>query len=472
MTAISARFHGWGGRSTPWRLRRPGGAAQGSRGRADRRGGLVAPGDGLRAHRRRSIPASASYSAIVVHGHRLDLRLLVAPHQWADQRHLPGDGSSARWPSSIPRRRYDAYQATFLLGSWSRLAADPDRRLSHLGDLTRYISESVVLGFMARSAGLYAGRGSAGSRQPAGNPATKGTVISCWCTRLSRLLTLTGQGPDQRACAGARPRFHDRAGRGRAAPRRAAPPAAHRHAARARRRRVGRRPGSAGRDPGAHGGPLRVATIGRVPASLRRAPTSRRSRISALGEGPLGQARWLIAVLGLLEALAILESRSPTRRASRSTITASAWPRGLANLGGGFFQCLPGSGSLTRSAINYQSGAVSRVSGLLTAGAVALVVMLWAPLARYVPKSALAGILLVTAARLIDWRRLRYAVRASRFDAGLVLVTALSAIFIGVEFSILIGVGLSICTGVRPAGRAPQGDRAGRRRRQRHPRAR
>ena len=35
---------------------------------------------------------------------------------------------------------------------------------------------------------------------------------------------------------------------------------------------------------------------------------------------------------------------------------------GLANLGGGFFQCMPGSGSLTRSAINFQAGAVSRCS--------------------------------------------------------------------------------------------------------------
>ncbi len=37
---------------------------------------------------------------------------------------------------------------------------------------------------------------------------------------------------------------------------------------------------------------------------------------------------------------------------------------GIGNLSGGFFQCLPGSGSLTRSAINYQSGALTRVSGI------------------------------------------------------------------------------------------------------------
>jgi SulP family sulfate permease len=86
---------------------------------------------------------------------------------------------------------------------------------------------------------------------------------------------------------------------------------------------------------------------------------------------------------------------------------------------------------------------VSRFSGVFAAGTVAVVVLLFAPSARYIPKAALAGLLLVTAARLIDWKRLSYAVRASRYDAGLVFVTAFSAVFISVEFSILIGVALS-----------------------------
>jgi sulfate permease, SulP family len=86
---------------------------------------------------------------------------------------------------------------------------------------------------------------------------------------------------------------------------------------------------------------------------------------------------------------------------------------------------------------------VSRFSGVIAAGTVAAVVLVFAPYARFIPKAALAGLLLVTAARLIDWKRLSYAVRASRYDAGLVLVTAFSAVFISVEFSILIGVALS-----------------------------
>jgi SulP family sulfate permease len=56
----------------------------------------------------------------------------------------------------------------------------------------------------------------------------------------------------------------------------------------------------------------------------------------------------------------------------------------------------------------------------------------------------LAGLLFVTAARLIDWNRLGYAIRASRFDAALVAATAFTAIFISVEDSILVGVTLSI----------------------------
>src|ERR1700733_15047531 len=127
-----------------------------------------------------------------------------------------------------------------------------------------------------------------------------------------------------------------------------------------------------------------------------------------------------IAFLGLLEALAIAKSIANTTRQSLD-YNRQCLAEGLANLGGGFFQCLPGSGSLTRSAVNYQAGAATRASGVFTAATVAVVVAFMAPLARYIPKAALAGLLLVTAARLVDWRRLFYALRASRYDAGLVL---------------------------------------------------
>ncbi len=117
---------------------------------------------------------------------------------------------------------------------------------------------------------------------------------------------------------------------------------------------------------------------------------------------------------------------------------------GIGNLSGGFLQCLPGSGSLSRSAINFQSGARTRFSGVLAAVMIAIAVLVLAPLTKYIPKAALAGLLILTAARLINLKRLRYTFRASGYDVGLVLITVFTAIFIDIEYSILTGVILSI----------------------------
>ena len=149
-----------------------------------------------------------------------------------------------------------------------------------------------------------------------------------------------------------------------------------------------------------------------------------------------------IALLGLLEAIAIAKSIAAK---TRQTVDCNrqCLAEGLANLGGGFFQCIPGSGSFTRSAINFQAGAVSRLSGVISAVGVALAVLLFADFAGYVPRPALAGLLFVTAWRLVDRGRVAYCLRASPFDRNVALATAGAAVFVSIEFSILIGVFLS-----------------------------
>jgi len=183
-----------------------------------------------------------------------------------------------------------------------------------------------------------------------------------------------------------------------------------------------------------------ISVVGSVPRNL---PVPHIPQIQFWWVKEMSGSALAIAFLGLLEALAIAKSIANTTRQALD-YNRQCLAEGLANLTGGFFQCLPGSGSLTRSAINFQAGAVSRVSGIFAAGTVALTLVALAPFARYIPKAALAGLLLVTAVRLVDWKRLSYAMRASRYDAALVLVTAFSAVCISVEFSILIGVALSI----------------------------
>jgi sulfate permease, SulP family len=192
-----------------------------------------------------------------------------------------------------------------------------------------------------------------------------------------------------------------------------------------------------------------VAVIGSLKAGL---PTPHVPEIHWNWIGQLSSSAVAIAFLGLLEALSIAKSIAHRTHQPLDN-NRQCRAEGVANLVGGFFDCLPGSGSLSRSAINYQAGAVTRFSGVVTAVAVAVAMLLLTPLTRYIPKAALAGLLLVTAVRLIDVERLRYTLRASRYDAGLVAITALAALLIGVEFSILIGVALSILLFVPRAAR-------------------
>jgi SulP family sulfate permease len=328
-----------------------------------------------------------------------------------------------------PDARFDAYQATFLLGimigSIQILIA-----VFKLGDLTRYISESVVIGFMA-GAGTLVGLTQLGNFLGIRDRGTGQQHV------LYRIyLTLTGGHVNPRALG---------IGVGtivlvvvlRKLARKYHLPQFDMLLALIAAAVVAAAFGWS--KPGLDGKTL-ISVVGSVPRSL---PVPHIPEIKFWWIKELSGSALAIAFLGLLEALAIAKSIANHTR-QQLDYNRQCMAEGLANLTGGFFQCLPGSGSLTRSAINFQAGAVSRFSGVVAAGTVAVVVLLFAPSARYVPKAALAGLLLVTAARLVDWKRLRYALRASRYDAGLVLVTALSAVFISVEFSILIGVAISI----------------------------
>src|SRR6185295_5889526 len=91
-------------------------------------------------------------------------------------------------------------------------------------------------------------------------------------------------------------------------------------------------------------------------------------------------------------------------------------------------------------------------SGVVSAAAVALTMLVFAPYARFIPRSALAGLLMITAASMVNPRDLRYHMRASRFDAAIVAVTAIAALAISIEFCVLIGVFMSFMLAVPRTG--------------------
>ena len=183
----------------------------------------------------------------------------------------------------------------------------------------------------------------------------------------------------------------------------------------------------------------RVKIVGPIPAALPsfQPPDLKWEQIRLMAG-----STFAIAVLGLLEAVAMAKAIA-SRTGQKLDINQQCLSEGAANMAGSFFQCIPGSGSLTRSAVNQQAGAVSQWSGVFSAIGVAGMILLFAPLAQFIPRASLAGLLMLAAFRMVDRKQLLFHLRATRLDAGVVLVTALAAVLISVEFCIVIGVFLS-----------------------------
>ena len=329
-----------------------------------------------------------------------------------------------------PDQRVEAAEAMFLLGVMVG-SVQIFIAVFRLGDLTRYISESVFLGFMSAAALLLA----IGQIGNALGVRDKGTGAQHILLRL--WLTLTEGDPVNIKAVGATlttlllavlfgqivrryrlPRFD------MLAVLVIVSMAAY----------------FLGWTVPGLGGKTAIGIAGAVPGGL---PTPHIPTVKLSWALDLASDSVAIALLGLLEALAIAKSIANQTRQPLD-FNRQCLAEGISNLVGGFFQCLPGSGSLSRSAINFQAGAATRLSGILTAGFVAIAVLCLAPLARYVPKPALAALLLLTATRLIDLKRVAYTIRASRMDAGTLGVTALAALAFGLDQAILIGVALSI----------------------------
>ncbi|MCE9595690.1 MAG: SulP family inorganic anion transporter [Planctomycetes bacterium] len=191
-----------------------------------------------------------------------------------------------------------------------------------------------------------------------------------------------------------------------------------------------------------------VRVVGDIPAKLPRAavPHFEASWIREFASSALA-----IALLGLLEAISMAKSIAAVTR-QKLDLNQQCLSEACANLAGSFFSCMPGSGSLTRSAINQQAGARTQWAGVISAVAVAVIMVLLAPHARFIPRAALAGLLMLTAARMVNFKDLRYHLRVSRFDAAIVAMTAIAAFAISIEFCVLIGVVLSFMLTVPRTG--------------------
>lgn len=189
-----------------------------------------------------------------------------------------------------------------------------------------------------------------------------------------------------------------------------------------------------------HGPAHGVRLLGEIPSQLP--PLSSPSfSIPVIRE--LAPEAFAIALLGLIEAVSI--SRSVAARShQRIDGNQEFIGQGLSNIVGCFFSSYAGSGSFTRSGINYAAGAKTPLSAIFAAGILLVIVLLIAPLTAYLPIAAMGGVILIVAWNLIDFHHIRFILHVSPSESAILGVTFLSTLFLELEFAIYIGVLLSL----------------------------
>ncbi|HOV02854.1 MAG TPA: SulP family inorganic anion transporter, partial [Kaistiaceae bacterium] len=118
--------------------------------------------------------------------------------------------------------------------------------------------------------------------------------------------------------------------------------------------------------------------------------------------------------------------------------------QGLANTVGSFFCGYVVSSSFNRSSLNFTAGAKTPMSALIASGLLAGVISFAAPLAAYLPYSAMAASLFLVGWSLFDVQSIRQIARTSRVEAGILGATLVASLVVPVQFAILAGVFLSL----------------------------
>jgi len=154
-----------------------------------------------------------------------------------------------------------------------------------------------------------------------------------------------------------------------------------------------------------------------------------------------------IAFLASLENTVMSKSLS-SRTGQRTEINQDMLSVGLSNIACAFTAGMPASGSLTRSALNYESGAKTGVASIIS-GAISLIaIFLFASLTpnpiSFIPKAALAGLVVGVSTSLIKGRNIRICLRSTPEDAAVLIITFFTALIFPLYIAIFIGVFLSI----------------------------
>jgi sulfate permease, SulP family len=122
---------------------------------------------------------------------------------------------------------------------------------------------------------------------------------------------------------------------------------------------------------------------------------------------------------------------------------------GVANIAAGLTQSFAVGGSGSRTAVNDQMGGRTQISGLMAAGAVALVLLFFTEPMQYLPKATLGAVIVAAAIGLADAKAWRGLARTSGVETTIAGITMVGVVIVGVLEALVVAVALSILDVVR-----------------------
>lgn len=163
---------------------------------------------------------------------------------------------------------------------------------------------------------------------------------------------------------------------------------------------------------------------------------------------PLISPAITVAMLGAIESLmsAVVSDRMSGDKHNPNVELVG---QGVANILSPLFGGLPATGAIARTATNIRSGAKTPVAGMIHALTLLAIVVFAAPLARFIPLSVLAAILLVVSYNMGEWRQIPELFKQSKFEIVAWIVTFMLTVFADLTVAVEAGMILAVLVFIR-----------------------
>ena len=151
-----------------------------------------------------------------------------------------------------------------------------------------------------------------------------------------------------------------------------------------------------------------------------------------------------LVMVGYLETISIGKSLEAKQDEYKIRPNQELMALGLSNMIGSWFKAYPSTSSFSRSAINQESGATTGMASLVSVFMVLITLLFLTPLFYHLPKTVLAAIIIVAVFGLVNIKEAIFLWKANNLDFWSLIATFFSTLLFGIEYGIIIGVGLSL----------------------------